>query len=201
MDINVVEIIVGVLGGGTLATIFQTWRESKKDKSEEIFNVLDTYKAMIADLRDVEGQCKKTLETHQVKINELQETINDLRQKLILLESASSDLPFPMWLKDVHSKILWLNYEYEKEFLLPNNLRMSDYIGKFDSDIWPKEIADEFIRNDKEVLKLKGIAKVVDDEHIILDGVDMSRKWRVVKYLRYAGSTVIGIGGIAIPVE
>ncbi len=197
---NYIEIIAGALSGGTLATIFQVWRERNKDRSDEIFKVLDEYKAIITELRDVETQCKTLLSTHSEKINMLQTTITELRSKIILLESASNDLPFPMWLKDVDSKMLYLNNEYERLFLIPNGKTAKDYIGRYDHEVWSKEIADEFTANDRRVLASKS-GTYVFTETIKVNGAELTNKYKVVKYLRYVGKTVVGIGGMAILME
>ena len=194
---NTLELIAAILGGGTLTALVQTWATSKKDKQEEIYRVLDEYKSMIDELRKVEASCKVLLNDHQVKIFEMQETITELKNKIILLETASNDLPFPMWLKDMDSRMLYLNTEYERNFLQPINKTAADYIGKFDRDIWPANLAQEYVENDKKTLKLK--ETTVLTEYVILNNEDHSQEWKVVKYLRYVGKTVIGIGGIAIP--
>lgn len=199
-QVNYIEIISGIIGGGTLATVFQTWRERNKDKSDEVFKILDTYKEMITDLRNVENQCKTLLDSHAVKISELQETISELHAKIILMESASNDLPFPMWLKDIDGRMLYLNAEYEIAFLKPNGKTAKDYIGHYDYDVWDKDVADLFRKNDKMLLTLKNNSSWVV-EPIMIGGIDATSQWKILKYIRFVGKTPIGIGGIAIPIN
>lgn len=196
---NYIEIIGGLLGGGGLITLFNYFRDSKKDRSEEIFKVLDEYKEMVVSLRNTEAMCKQELKKHEDRINELMHMLQELRSQFILLESASNDLPFPMWLKDVNSKMLFVNVEYEKTFLVPMGKKASDYIGSFDYDIWSKEVADSYVASDKKTLKLKGQSSIITGDIIIIDGKDLSEEWVVIKFLRYVGASVVGIGGIAIP--
>lgn len=127
-------------------------------------------------------------------INDLQKQVNNLRNKLLLLESATNDLPIPMWLKDLDGTMLSLNKAYEWLFLLPNNLRAEDYIGKHDSDVWPEEVAEEFGKNDRTVISNKSVEKFY--ETVSIDGEN--KEFLIIKFPRKVGNTIVGIAGIAI---
>jgi hypothetical protein len=195
---NYTEIIGGLLGGGGIMAFFNFFRDSKKDRSEEIFKLLDEYKSMVLDLRKMEVECKSILKQHETQLNEMQGTISELRSQIILLESATNDLPFPMWLKDIESTMLYVNEEYENLFLKPMGLTTLDYMGKKDVDIWGEEIGKKYIESDKKTLAMKGKSYLTLDP-IILNGNNLSEHWKIIKYLRFVGKVVVGIGGIAIP--
>ena len=73
-------------------------------------------------------------------------------------------------------------------------------MGKYDADIWGIEIGRIYKETDKKTLRLKGTHYIAEDP-IIIQGDDVTQKWKVIKYLRYVGKIVVGIGGIAIPYE
>jgi hypothetical protein len=64
------------------------------------------------------------------------------------MESSYMHIPLPSWLKDIDGTMLAVNDAYEMYFLIPNGFVKSDYIGKTDSDVWPENVAQEFIESD-----------------------------------------------------
>lgn len=100
-------------------------------------------------------------------------------------------MPLPAWIKDIGGTMRFLNDAYEKVY----GIDKTDYIGKDDSDVWPKDIAEDFRRLDERVLLGESIEysveKVVnragfrDYDHI-----------HVIKFPLYAGPNVVGIAGI-----
>ena len=63
--------------------------------------------------------------------------------------------PNTAWAKDEEGHYVYLNLAYERRFLV----RFEDWRGKTDYELWPPEIAREFLKNDAEVLATgKGIS-------------------------------------------
>lgn len=75
------------------------------------------------------------------------------REKAIL-----TNLPFMVWLKDKESKFLAVN----EPFAQLCGFKADDLVGKTDYDIWPKELADGYVKDDKDVIK-KRITKSVEE--------------------------------------
>lgn len=121
--------------------------------------------------------------------------VSDLEIKVKLLESASQQLPVPTWLKDRNGVMLALNAEYERIFLAPSGLSEQDYLGKTDFDIWPEVYAKKYKAIDQVVLQTKRVW--MGEEWVIVN--DSAQKWRIIKYPRYSGTVLVGVGGIAIP--
>ena len=57
-----------------------------------------------------------------------------------------------IYLKDINGKYILINRQYEMLF----NISKKDIIGKTDSDIFPKDKADELLMNDRQVLDANG---------------------------------------------
>jgi hypothetical protein len=191
------EILIFISGGG-LIQIFSYFRDKRKDRTDEFKELLEYTKTMIAD-RDIKiVRLSTEYETCRDIIFELREELNDLKSKVIVLESAHFDIPFPMWLKSLDRKMISVNTEYENCFLKPMGKTAKDYINKTDTEIWGADVSAEFSYHDNMALNSKN-GYWSGKEKIIINGEDITENWTMVKYVRYAGKTPIGIGGIAIP--
>jgi diguanylate cyclase (GGDEF)-like protein/PAS domain S-box-containing protein len=87
------------------------------------------------------------------------------------LEKSESDLksildnsPFLIWQKDLKGRYLNINKKYEDTLAL---LKINQVINKTDIDIWPREIAEGYIRDDEEVL-LSRKTKHIPEEPILI---------------------------------
>lgn len=99
---------------------------------------------------------------HQAKLYKIMK-IQTEREKAIL-----SNLPFMVWLKDRDSRFLAINEPYAKMC----GRTIDNIIGKTDYDFFPKENADLYIADDKEVMKL-GKTKSAEE---LIQGPD-GAKW------------------------
>lgn len=83
------------------------------------------------------------------------------REKAIL-----SNLPFMVWLKDKESKFLAVNEPFAKACGQPPE----SLVGKSDYDIWPKELADKYVKDDLAIMenqKTSAVEELIQGE----DGV------------------------------
>ena len=136
----------------------------------------------------------------------LQVENENLKTRLLIMESAHQDAPIPMWLKDTTGIMLALNPAYEAEFLAPLGATAKDYVGKTDLEFWQAFVGDEagavvakdFAANDLHVQATRvmwlGVEKVADASGRI-------QNYAIMKYPRLEGNFLIGIAGIAIPKE
>jgi len=192
------EIIVFISGGG-LISFLNYLRDRKKDKNDDFSLLVAEYKHLIEECkRDFEELYKTEIDCRE-SINQLDKDIYELRSKILIIENSNFDIPFPTWLKNTDLKMLALNKKYEQMFLFPVNKTILDYLGKTDKEVWGEEIGFEYSEHDMELLN--GLKEVwIGKETIIIKGNNISERWRIIKYVRKIGTTVIGIGGIAIPV-
>jgi PAS domain-containing protein len=130
------------------------------------------------------------------EVQQLRKQVERLQNKVTLLESSHQDAPIPIWLKDKHGVMLALNPEYERTFLIPHGKTREDYLHKTDYDVWPEDIAAEYIRNDRLVMRTR---KTWKGTETILDHQGNKSQWQIIKYPRKAGGVLIGIAGMAIP--
>lgn len=195
---QILETLGLIIGGGVGTKAIDYFISKRTDKRSDFSEIVKQWQADNERLR-VENQELKDMERVLAqKVSDLEKRLNDFQNKLVLLESAHLNLPVPMWLKDNNGIMMALNKAYEDAFLAPLGKSMTDYIGHDDTAIWDAETTAAFQRNDMAAM-LSPKKVWYGTEPIIIKGNDISTKWRVIKYVRYAGAVPIGIGGIAIP--
>lgn len=185
---NYLELISAAVGGGLIKSGLDFLLSSKASRKAELSEVVKVW-------QEDNNRLRKENEMLKHELLQIHKDLSELKTKIILLESAHTDAPLPMWLKDISGRMLALNSEYEKQFLIPMGKTSSDYIGNYDDDIWPLDIANEYKRHD-------GLALLYDTwkgKEIIKSPDGKEEEWIVIKYVRYAGKTKIGIAGVAIP--
>ena len=195
-----IEIISAAVGGGFLTKLFDYLMNLRKAESDDFDTIVAQWQQDNERLRQENKEHKDRQDELYKKIAEHEKKLSALNAKLLVMESSYMHIPLPSWLKDIDGTMLAVNDAYEMYFLIPNGFVKSDYIGKTDSDVWPENIAQEFIGND--ILTLQSEKKIwFGKETILIKDVDVSDNWRVLKYVRYAGNIAVGIAGIAIPSE
>lgn len=103
----------------------------------------------------------------EVMVIKQSEEVTDLKIALskkyeadTVLKDYIDSMPFPAWIKTVGAisdgsdtfKMWYINEEYERLF----DVREERYRGKTDFDIWPKDVAETFYKNDSKVLETLG---------------------------------------------
>lgn len=197
---EIVIAIISAIGAGGLTFILGL----RKNKRDDFNALISTWEKDNLRLREEVQRLDKRIQDVELMYSEQKKKADNLQTKLILLQTAHQDLPFPQWLKDIHGNMLALNRAYEDMFLRPNGLKAEDYIGKTDFDIWPEEIAKEYEKNDM-VVKTGRQPYWVGEESIMIADNDISKEWKVIKYGRFMGRdynnrpVCVGIAGMAIP--
>lgn len=199
MDIGV-EGWVAV--GGLLLTVVGGvggWMANRLSMSTSL--VQQTYDSLVARIRALEAADK----SRAVIERDLRNTVDLLEKKNLSLihkveqlEVAQMDLPFPMWLKDTSGMMLSFNRRYEEVFLIPRGVNRERYLGATDYDVWPEDVAKEFVRHDEIVKRTKKPWHGVED---VLMASGKTRQFVIVKFPRLLGGVIIGVGGIAVPRE
>jgi len=92
--------------------------------------------------------------------------ITDLRKaEQALLESEErfrlfmDNSPTIAWMKDEQGRYVYFNKTYENRF----GVRLADWLGKTDLEVWPEETADEFMKNDQAVLAAGHAIEVTEE--------------------------------------
>lgn len=78
------------------------------------------------------------------------------------------------WMKDVDGRLIYLNKPFERLF----NIKLNDWIGKTDFDIWPEAVAQKLRENDLEVLETGESISTVET----VPQLDGMHSWMVHKF-------------------
>lgn len=116
-----------------------------------------------------------------------------LKSNIQILGAIDTDIPLPIWLKDLEGRFLFVNYEYEKLFLHNLGITKEQAIGKTDYELLEKSVARN--RRHSDQLAYASESPIVVEQEYSVAG--KPGVWRVVKYKRKLGNSVIGIGGYA----
>lgn len=187
--------IVSALFGGGIGAYFTFKINTRKAKTSEFQILLDERREVTSALTHRIKELEDDREKDRFKISELEKEVQTLRHQLMIFESSHIDIPLPVWMKDTEGKMVFLNDVYEKEFLLPRGYSINDYLGKNDYSVWPEEIADAFIKNDKEVMRTKQHIRKIE---MLQDAKGNHYYADLLKYPRKFNNTVIGISGVVL---
>ena len=128
----------------------------------------------------------------QAKLRNQESEYDRLKSNMILLSLADDTYPNPKWLKSTDGIMLRLNKAYEDLFLRPLNYTRSDYIGNDDYAIFSKDIADNFRKHDRYVLKI-GKPVTFMETVIMPDGT--RENVEVTKYPWIVNGHTLGVAG------
>jgi PAS domain-containing protein len=99
-------------------------------------------------LQNQVAELQQRNELLQKKIDECEQDLKDLQESDERLNALMRHNPSLIFLKDEEGRYIYLNAEYEEQFVGSKN-----WFGKTDFDLWPKESAELFRANDAEVLR------------------------------------------------
>jgi PAS domain S-box-containing protein len=118
--------------------------KGKKDEFGEIARLVSEFFQQSAALKNVSQERRMA----------------EIQEKAIL-----DNITDMAWLKDRDSKFIAVNEPFAKAC----GSSIEDIIGKQDLDVWPREVAEKYIADDKEVM-LSGKRKVVTEPLFSIDG-------------------------------
>ena len=177
------ENIITFLGGGVIVAILNFVINKRKENRSDL-------EIVIKLLQEDNKRLREREESNSIEIDKLKISVSNLQNKIILLESTTNEMPFPMWLKDRDLVMLSVNTKYSEVF----GVSADQYVGKTDFEVWDEKTAQEFRTNDERVLF--GGLVFYGTENVTVNGKKIDLL--VVKYPRKIGNIIIGIAGLAI---
>lgn len=181
-------IAVTILTGGTLAQVFGfiDLRLSKgsiieTDEKVRLLKELELYKSQAIDYR--------------AAIEELREESYFLKSNIQLVGAIDNQFDVFVWLKHKDGKILYVNKFYEENILAYQGKSSKDVIGKTDIEVWGSKIGKEYRKNDLDLLADGSSIYVIEKAYVHGKLQDVLS----IKSVRKIGMTIIGTGGIGIP--
>lgn len=180
---NYTEIIIGAVSGlgGALLTYLGTRRKTLNSQQLDYIDKL-----------------QKRLDESEEQIRNLQDEVTTLKANNLLIQhSHINSFPFAVWIMDTSRRFVAGNRAMQQLFLEPRGYKLVDYIGRRHEEIWGRELAEQFERNDSIPL--------VDGN--VFDGIETAphngevKKFRVVKSPLKVGENIIGSINICLPAE
>ncbi len=164
-----ITIVIALIGSGIVGYSFN-YIASKNDREDNYI--------------------QKYVET----VEECQDQIRKLEKRLTVVENGLLDLPFPSWLKDRESNIIWINRAYVDQILKPSGLDETDLLGQ-KGECFGEDFLDLILKNDKEVLAKNKIIAFPEE----VPGVGKGVSYKFPIETKFGGVT--GVGGIWIPYD
>jgi PAS domain S-box-containing protein len=116
-----------------------------------------------------------------------------LRESEERFQAYMNNSPAVAWMKDEQDRYVYLSGSYENRV----GVRLEEWRGKTDFELWPREIAEEFRRNDREVLRTGRAIEVVEET----PAPDGGRfHWWNIKFPFRDASGKTYIGGIGVDI-
>lgn len=196
MDAATLTVIfagIGTILSALAAAVAFLFKQNAKIQREQIAWKTERIEALEADARLDEEK----ISSLERRIYQLETEAAVMEARFMAFRSSHDSSPLPMWIKDAEGKVLACNKAYETIFLKPRGYALADYLGHYDRDVWPDHVADEFARNDREVLA-KCVTLDTTENVTNAEGKDLPV--RIIKYPRNITGieTPIGAAGIAV---
>ena len=142
--------------------------------------------------RDAKGQAIR-MQGMSLDITDRKRTEEALQQSEEKFRLFMDNSPTIAWMKDDRGRHVYHSQTYEKRF----GVRLDDWRGKNDYELWPREVADSFRKNDQAVLA-SGYPMEVTEETIDSEGQRCS--WLTFKFPFRDASGNRYVGGIGIDI-
>lgn len=135
----------------------------------------------------------ETMATHiEIAISNARK-VEQIKQNELRFSSFMDNLPGAVFIKDTEGRYVYINKKFQDEF----DMKPEEILNKTDPEIWPPEIAQQFIENDRLVLETR------KDTNLIEETLHNNKRqsWIVNKFLLYKNEREPEyIAGIAIDV-
>lgn len=196
MDAATLTVIfagIGTILSALAAAVAFLFKQNAKIQREQI-----AWKSeRIAKLENDAQRDEEKIASLERRIAQLEKEGAVMEARFMAFRSSHDSSPLPMWIKDAEGKVLACNKAYETVFLKPRGYTLADYLGHYDRDVWPDHIADQFARNDHDVLA-NGVTIDTTENVTNAEGKDLPV--RIIKYPRCITGieAPIGAAGIAV---
>ena len=111
--------------------------------------------------RDAEGKPSRMVGSI-MDISDRKAATEEIRQRELYLRATLDNLPFLFWLKDAESRFLTVNRHFAEAC---GRARPEEVVGLSDLDIWPRDLAELYRADDREVIASRRDKAVEEPVH------------------------------------
>lgn len=190
---HLVEIFAAFAGGAGVHAIVNHLTRRKSDNEELNDTAVRLLRDEIDILRGKLNLMEQYNAQHTQKIGALEKQNYELKMRNDILQIFPFTLPLPVWSVNQGHCYDFINDMYAKVFLSQFGMNADDAMGKNLFEVWPKEIADTFVANNKKVMEED---LIMNDLENVPNALGQPVKWRIIKIKR---PYPVGVFGIAIP--
>jgi PAS domain S-box-containing protein len=121
--------------------------------------------AVLFPLNGRNGKSEKFVFMHE-NITERKNAETALQESLNVFRSLVENIPQKVFMKDLDSKYVFVNENYARDL----NLNPEDFMGKSDTDLFPNELAVNYVRDDQRIIETGQTEEI--EEKYLADGQD-----------------------------
>lgn len=184
-----IPLLISALSGSVLTGVTSYFIQKRRVQIDEKKDDRSGFQELYQLIKEDNERLRDAEKTNEAEIAKLKRQVDDLQRQVVLMQSAHESLPIPQWLKDLNGVMLSINEPYSRVF----KKTRSEYIGKTDFEVWDEATAKKFTANDRQVMKTEQPLYTIEPVNMGSHTED----WYILKYPRYSGSTLVGVGGIA----
>lgn len=199
-----VKLIIAAIGGGVISPLFRYLISLRKSQSEDKVTDLEGFKvlqeAWIKEFNELSRkiqEAEKAEESCLLRFEQLDTKFQNLKSSFQTLRNSTPNVPIPIFVKDMNGVYLAFNNAYEIEFLNKLGLLRDECIGKTDTHIWGKKVAERLEIYTKRAIDVGGKVKVREEIPTEIPGV--FKNWDIIIYPHQIDGITVGTGGVVIP--
>lgn len=129
----------------------QVYETQMKDSKGQLHDVIFS-KAVLADTKDIVNGIVGVI----LDITDLRDTEKQLSEKTLIFNSLMENSPIHVFFKDENSRPIYLSKNYEHMLGMP----LSEIVGKSMFELFPSEVAQSMVNDDKKVLESGAMVEV-----------------------------------------
>jgi PAS domain S-box-containing protein len=177
-------------------------REKRRRHFEEVFRTGEPKRFedqregrwIESSLHPVKNEAGRTTRIliHGNDITERKRAVLALKESEERFAAFMDNSPSIAWIKDADGRIVYLNKTYEKAF----GIGLADCLGKTDDELWPRQTAETFRKNDLEVLDHPG--KTIQVTEVTVGSTGRRQYWFCSKFHLSDSAGHKYIGGVGV---
>lgn len=131
----------------------------------------------------------QALEVLGERLDKAQQLLDKHHNELV---SFLACMPLPAWIKDLNSRMIYINPAYEREY----GISVEIYNSKLDAEVWDnEEVVGEYVSHDGLVIRSQAYRSLTE---YYVDPQGVKHPIEVLKWPLIVNGMVVGVAGVAL---